>query len=71
MSSITVGEDGSIGIYSYSKKKYLTYQADAYQDIYAVIKKGASINLRNDIMTTPDGQEQLLFTEPSLLSTKQ
>lgn len=68
LSSITVGTDGSIGLYNYKKRIYENYQANGYQDIIAVMKDGTKINLSQDILYRPDGQEQILFSEPSLLN---
>lgn len=68
LSSVTVGDDGSIGIYNYGKEEYLQYQLDGYQEVKATVNNDMVFNLSRDIWYRSDGQEQILFSEPSLLS---
>jgi len=67
MSSVIAGQDGSIEIYQYDSKKQLQYFTDGYQEITATINNKIKLNLSTDILYRPDGQEQILFSEPSML----
>lgn len=67
LSSVSVGEDGTIGIYHYDNQEYLQYQVDGYQEVKATVNDDIVFNLSTDIWYRSDGQEQLLFSEPSLL----
>ncbi|MFT4145826.1 MAG: hypothetical protein QM644_15345 [Mobilitalea sp.] len=66
LSSVTVTVDGKLEVYDYTDKEYLTYQLDGYQEVIAMFSNN-KINLNQDILYRPDGQEQILFSEPSLL----
>jgi len=67
-SHVTVEEDGTIGIYRYDTGKYENYYADGYKQVIAVINNETKINLSADVYYRRDGQEQILFSKPSVLA---
>lgn len=67
LSSVTVTADGKLEVYNYAAAEYMTYQLDGYQEVLATITSNTKFNLIQDILYRPDGQEQILFSEPSLL----
>ena len=67
LSSVTVTADGKLEVYTYATAEYMTYQLDGYQEVLATINTNTKFNLSQDILYRPDGQEQILFSEPSLL----
>jgi hypothetical protein len=62
-----IGEDGSIGLYNYDTAEYLNYYTDSSSKVQAIVAGDITLNLSDDILYRPDGQEQLLFSNPSLL----
>ncbi len=67
LSSVTVTADGKLEVYNYAAAEYMTYQLGGYQEVQATITGNTKFNLSQDILYRPDGQEQILFSEPSLL----
>ncbi len=67
LSSVTVTVDGKLEVYNYAVAEYMTYQLAGYQEVLATINNNIKFNLSQDILYRPDGQEQILFSEPSLL----
>ncbi|MDF2844835.1 MAG: hypothetical protein K0R00_3261 [Herbinix sp.] len=67
LSSVTVTADGKLEVYNYAAAEYMTYQLGGYQEVLATITGNTKFNLSQDILYRPDGQEQILFSEPSLL----
>lgn len=67
MSFATVAA-GSLEIYDYEAAQYQSYMLDGITKVLATTEDGASLNLSEDILYRPDGQEQILFSDPSMLT---
>lgn len=66
-SFVSVNYNQSIEIYDYKNKKHTLEQTDVC-DVVAETKSGSKISLSTDTLFRKDGQEQLLFSQPELLS---
>lgn len=66
-STITVGKD-LIEIYDYDTKEYLEYNIDGQRDVIVTLNDRPIYNLSKDLIYRPDGQEQILFTNPQILT---
>lgn len=68
MSHVTMENDGTLGIYDYENNEQRFYQTNGQKDIYAVLGSGMSAGLFRDVLYSRNGQEELLFSDPSLLT---
>ena len=66
-SYVVTGEDGSIGLYNYDTAEYLQFITEGSNQVKACVAGEFTVNLSDDILYRPDEQEQLLFSDPSLL----
>lgn len=71
LSYVMTDSNGYIDIYNYKNDEYITEHIQGYQDVFVKLKDGATINLSKDIMYRVDGQEFMLFKNPSLLNEVQ
>jgi hypothetical protein len=67
MSHVTAEKDGTVGVFDYEAGEHQLYHVDNLQNVNAKMENGLKINLYTDVLNRNDGQEQILFSQPSLL----
>lgn len=69
MSHVSMESDGTLSIYDYQSNEQQFYQTGGQKEIYAKLDSGMSVGLFRDVLYSRNGQEKMLFAEPSLLTT--
>lgn len=71
LSFVKVTAQGILETYDYETQQYSNSFIDDRHEVQAITSGLSKLNLSEDILYRPDGQEQLLFSKPSLLQNVQ
>jgi hypothetical protein len=68
MSHVSMESDGTLGIYDYQSNEQRFYQTGGQKEIYAHFDSGMSAGIFRDVLYSRNGQEKILFSDPSQLT---
>lgn len=71
LSFVRVTAQGNLETFDYETQQYSNSFIDGNHEVQAITSGLSKLNLSEDILYRPDGQEQLLFSKPSLLQNVQ